>query len=93
MEANQIKSIKINFQEWSQYLKNKAQRSLLDKDVKAFESENFEPAENLALKYKLKREENLQIPITDQKNEVIGKISVYYMSEKTISAFWCKRVT
>ena len=60
---------------------------MLDKDVKAFESENFEPAENLALKYKLKREENLQIPITDQKNEVIGKISVYYMSEKQFQLF------
>lgn len=93
METNQVKPVKVNFIEWLQYLKNKAQRSLLDKKVKIFESENFEHAENLALKNKLKREENLQIPIINQKNEVIGKISVYYMPEKTISAFWCKRIT
>ena len=86
--------IKVNADQWSQYLKAKAQRSALDKQIKGLElGFQIPDATKLASDYSAVQGETLTVEVVNGNNQTIGKLTVFWFPGSETPAAWRKRIS
>lgn len=88
------KTIKVNGETWGRYLKAKAEKSALEKKIKAFEASFGVPdAEALAKELSLTRESGADIPVVNGNGHYVGKVALYWFGGAVIDPAWRKRIS
>jgi len=86
--------IKVNSDQWSQYLKAKAQRSALEKQIKSLEADFKIPdASQLASEFSAVQGETLPIEIVNGNGQTIGKLTVFWFPGSETPPAWRKRIS
>jgi hypothetical protein len=79
---------------WEKYLKLKAQKASLEKEIKALEAGfDFPAADKFAADFAAVEGETLTVSIVNGNSQNIGKISVFWFPGAEMPAAWRKRIS
>ncbi len=89
-----MKKIIVNADDWSKYLKAKAQANALRQEIAGLETKfNLPDATELAAEFGAQPGDKLSCEIVNGNGQTIGKISVFYFPGSETPAAWRKRIS
>jgi hypothetical protein len=80
--------------DWNKYIRLKAEKSAIEKSLKALEQSFAFPApEDIAGGFKLTSDDSISIVIVNGNADIVGKVAIYWHSGSVIPAGWRKRIS